>query len=379
MGFAYNETGPTTNGGARSQLPTKGPSLREKISPSSPSQKEMFSFFMQLSSFYMAGFDFPRIFEIMSQQQVHPRLKRAVVEMRSDLIDSAPLSEAFANQSIFPKYCSLVMKAGEESGKLDELLKQLGERMKYDGEVKRSIQSSFKLIMIIACLLAFGAAIIFTQVIPRFKTIYADQGVELPLLTIVVFSVYTFCATYWPILIILLGGAWLWAVNWWGQNRDKADAIKLRLPVYRTLYYDILQYRFASSLATFLTAGTAAADALRYTGDVIDNEVMRVALYEAAEKVVDGLTVSDALLESNKSRTIDSMIINNIIAGQETGHVDDLLMKAANHFHMMIGYSLKDFANELSVAYILPLAALECILLLAIFLPNLYMVLLGTI
>jgi|GEM_PF-5834213 type II secretory pathway component PulF len=335
-----------------------------------PSLKELYSFFMELSAYVNASYPLDKAFDILAEQESNPMLKKSLKEMSLSLQDSNSLSAAFASQKVFPKYCSQVLNAGENSGILNKLLYEIGEHIKLDGDIQNGVKSSLFLPKVVFTMLGIAMVIIFTEVIPKYQEVYQSMNLELPLLTQIVFDIYQFVCHHFVFVVLGLCLLIGYIVRFFKSNPDKIDAIKLTIPLYRNLYKKIIQYRFCKCLALFLSARTSAPDALRYTGEAINNAVAFKILDNAAQLVLDGVPLSDAIKESNRPKIIDNMPINFLITGQETGNVVDILSEGANHYQSLINLEMKDFASRVSTALLIPTAAFELIILLSILLPT---------
>lgn len=372
MGYSYGNEQPIIDKYDPNSNEKDTGSFLDKLLRRKPSLNDLYSFFLHLSAFYDTGYSLPQAFEIMAAQPNNLRLKAALLDMRQSLQNGASLSDAFAaHQDIFPKYCCLVMKAGEQSGILNNLLVEIGVHIKQDGDVSDSIRSGLLLPKIVMCVLVFALFIILTQLIPKYQEVYREIRLELPLITQGIFAIYQFVSNNLIIFFTVAAIAFWSLIRLYRSNPDKVDVLLLRLPVYRDLYYMILQYRFTKSLGLFLKAGTGAADALRYTADVMDNAVARRVLNDAAEKcLIGGYNISDAINESNSRNIINYMPVNFIKNGEETGKVVDLLAKVSNFYENLIAIESKDFPVKISTVILIPTAAFEALILAAILLPS---------
>ena len=216
----------------------------------------------------------------------------------------------------------------------------------------------------------FGiGAIIFlmTFVIPRFATIFADLGQTIPLPTQILLTVSAVFSSYWWVGVLLVLGAVLaWRV-WTGspQGRLQWDQTILGLPMIGPLVMKIETARFARTLGTMLKSGVPVMGALAVVGDTMTNQAIGQAVARLSDGVKRGGTIAAGMQEQ---APFPVLAIHMVRVGEETGRLEDMLLKVAETFETDVGTDLKRVLRLLEPVIIFAMGVLVAFIVVAMML-----------
>ncbi|MCC6201399.1 MAG: type II secretion system F family protein [Gammaproteobacteria bacterium] len=256
--------------------------------------------------------------------------RRALREVTAALIESIEggktLSGAMADfPDIFdPVFVSLI-RAGESSGVLSEVLAKIGENLKWQDEQAAQtrrllIYPAFALVVM---LLVFG--FLMVSVVPQMVSLLAAMGQALPPQTRVLLVVSRFLAAYWPWLLgaslaAVAGGVVAVRTSW--RLRDLADELLLRLPIIGGIARKIMLARFANFFSIMYAAGITVLDCLRAGEDIVGNAVLREAVRDAGRRIRDGGGISASFAQTE---LFPPLVIRMLRVGEQSGALEQAL------------------------------------------------------
>ena len=232
---------------------------------------------------------------------------------------------------VFSTFFVQMVRAGEESGKLDEVFTYLADYLErsYGLLNKARIALIYPAFIMVAFI---GIMIfLFTSIVPKIGAIIEESGQELPFYTKMILGLSTFLVNY-GILIVLLFivfGVLLVRYLRTPEGIQVASRVQLSLPVVGMLYKKMYLARLADNLQTLITGGIPIIRALQITADVVGNDVYRSITLEAVEAVRGGSSIADAF---GKHPEVPMLLTQMIRVGEETGKLDSLL-KAISRFY----------------------------------------------
>lgn len=323
---------------------------------SKPSYREMYTFFRELSAFHESGEGFTSALQKIATHTKNAMLRKAIFDIRTEIEDNGErVSTAFAKSDVWPSFVAETLAAGEDSGKMDDILYEISGHLKQTGAVESRISGAMLTPKIVSFFLACGFVVLASIVVPRFEETYAAQRIPLPWFTQVVFFTVNTIAQFWYIFLALAFGAWRSAVWFWNNNPAIIDRWKLHLPIYKDLYYYLLQYRFVKTMALLFAAGQSMSQCLMYTSRVVDNRVFGSVLSCAADKILtEGTSAAAALEEADTEHLIHYMALAFFISGEGAGKIDQLLLNAADDYEDEIRERVEAFSTKIAVLALLP-------------------------
>ncbi len=310
----------------------QGFSLATLFRSSGVSQKDVAQFTQQLATLVSAGLPLDRSLLVLAELAESPRLKRLVDRVRDEVRGGISLSEALERQhGVFSRLYVNMVRAGELGGTLDHTLTRLSEYLERNQELKSSVVSA--LIYPCILLLLAGGALIFmlVYVIPNFMPLFEQLGGDLPLLTQIVLAMASVLRFgWWAIMLVIVGIV----VFFQRQFADPVsrlvwDTRLLDLRWVGDLLTKIDTARLARTAGTLLKNGVPLLSALSISKNVLGNSALAEQVEIANKEVKTGGGLAHALAASKR---FPRLALQMISVGEETGHLDDMLLRAADTY-----------------------------------------------
>ena len=284
--------------------------------------------------------------------------EEVAIELRQNVTEGKTLSEAMRRHPVIFNEMSINMvRAGEESGALEQVLRRLAKHFERFAEV----QSKFISAMIypaIVCLVGFVIILFFmTYMLPKFSEIFESFNATLPKSTLFLMGVGKLAINpvFWIVLLVVVLAAVVLIVRYKAtpNGRRKIDDMKLRLPVLGKVMRLNLFGQFARTLSTLLTNGVPVLTALRITGDVVPNVIIKDSIVMAREAVTDGKSLAEPLARSG---IFPRLMIDLVRIGEETGDVPGALENLAITYENDLELELRVMTNLIEPAMIIMMA-----------------------
>jgi general secretion pathway protein F len=333
------------------------------------SQRDLLAFTQQLATLFEAGLPLDRALTILEELAPSARVKAIVTDLLVSVRGGASLSEALAKHHPRPftrLYINMI-RAGERGGVLELTLRRLAEFLEARAAFAEAVITA---VAYPAVVFAFGiGAIVFlmTFVIPRFATIFADLGQAIPLPTQILLTVSAGFQSYWWVGVLVILGALLAWRMWTGspQGRAQWDQTVLGLPLVGPLAMKIETARFARTLGTMLKSGVPVMSALAVVGDTITNR----AIGQAVERLADGVKRGGTIAAGMQARApFPTLAIHMVRVGEETGRLEEMLLKVAETFETDVGTDLKRVLRLLEPIIIFAMGVLVAFIVVAMML-----------
>ena len=330
---------------------------------------ELVIFCRQMYSLTRAGIPILRAVSGLAESSNSTRMKVALLDVIAQLERGRSLSSALhLHGDIFNQLFVSIIHVGENTGQLDAAFLQLAEYLEREQETRKQIKAAtrYPLFVIIALVIAFIVLNIF--VIPKFATMFAKFGAELPTMTRVLLSISDFMLHKSYILaaiVAAIGYAIYRYVNT-ETGRYKWDRLKLRLPVVGDIIRRSLLARFSRSFSMMLKSGVPLTNALNLVADAVDNAYVGSKIIEMRQRIEKGENLTRV---SRASGLFTPMIMQMINVGEETGRVDELLAEVAGFYEREVDYDLKSLTAKIEPILIVFVAGMVLVLALGIFSP----------
>lgn len=295
--------------------------------------KDIVIFSRQLSVMASANVPIVQALRILTDQTENIRMKKIVSEIGDEVDGGAKLSQALGRHpKVFSDFFISMVRSGETSGKLDDVLNYLADQQERDYDLQAKIKGA----MIYPAFILFGlVAVGFVMsifVLPKLTDILQQAGTELPLSTKVLVAISNYMQSYWWTVLIALGGflfGFRFLTGSSGPLKSQWDFLKLRLPVFGELFQRIYVVRVTRSLSTLIIGGVPLTTALRITADVVGNKVYEGLLRDTVKEVEDGRSIATLFLESKETPTMVSQMMR---VGEQTGKLDQILDKLTQFY-----------------------------------------------
>jgi type II secretory pathway component PulF len=321
-----------------------------------PKLQDLATFTQQLANLLKSGMPLTVALNSMAHLEskgISPEVSR---QLRQDVMEGKSLSDAMSKQPvIFMDLYVNMVRAGEQSGALVEVLRRLGSHFERFAEVQHKFLSALIYPAVVTCVGISIIVFFMTFMLPRFTSVFRDMNVELPKATRALMAISDFCGGYWwlvPLLAVAFGIVY---------NRYKAtesgqrtiDGLKMRLPVLGRIVKLNMFGQFARTLGTLLQNGVPVLTALKITEQVIPNQVLREAIARTREEVTDGKTIAQPLA---RSKVFPQLMIDLLKIGEETGDVPGALNNVADAYENELTIALRVMTNLIEPAMIIIMA-----------------------
>ncbi|MBI4118788.1 MAG: type II secretion system F family protein [Parcubacteria group bacterium] len=302
-------------------------------------------------------------------EQSPPTLKKIVVEIAGDVDSGTALSQSLEKFSkVFSFFYVSVVRAGEASGRLQEVLNYLADHEERSYDLNKKVKGALTYpIFIISSLVAVGAAMMIF-VVPQLTSVLEESGQELPVLTKLIIALSDFLRGYWWLGILIIIGivvGIMYALKT-PAGRDYWDKIKLKLPIFGNIFKKIYLARFSENLSTLIKGGIPIIQSLTITADVVGNAVYKAIILKAREEVRRGSTINSVFASS---ASVPPMVAQMIMIGEQTGRLDVLLNKVAVFFKKDVDNIMENLTSLIQPVLILILGGAAGVLVAAILLP----------
>jgi type IV pilus assembly protein PilC len=330
---------------------------------------ELILFTKQFKTLIRSGVPMLTILQVLEDQTEHKRLKSILGRIHQDIREGASLYDAFRRHpSVFsPLYCSM-LRAGESSGALPEILDRLVYVIEHEHKVKSDIKSAMTYPIIVISFLTVAFFVLLVGVIPRFVTVFKTAGLTLPLPTRVCIGLYEMLTQYWYVLavVVVIAGIALFLYNRTDRGRLMRDTLLLQLPLAGKLLQKSALSRFASIFSILQASGVDILDAMDILSGTIGNQAIARQLEGIKDRLREGRGISGPL---RQTKYFTPMVVNMVAVGEESGNLDTLLRDVAGHYDTEVEYATKKLADALAPILTISLAVVVGFFALAIFLP----------
>jgi type II secretion system protein F len=332
-------------------------------------RRDLLAITQQLATLLEAGLPLDRALVILEELAPSARVKSLITDLLHTVRGGASLSDALAKHHPRPfsrLYINMV-RAGERGGVLEATLRRLAEFMESRAAFTDAVISALIYPLVIT---AVGtAAIVFLMmfVVPRFATIFADLGQAIPLPTQILLSTSVAVRGFWWVGA-LVGFALVFAWRLWTSTPDGRlawDRQLLRLPLVGRVTTKIETARFARTLGTMLRSGVPVLGALAVVGEIMTNQVVARAIRRLAETVKRGGTIAAAMREH---APFPALAIHMVRVGEETGRLEEMLLKTADTFETDVRTELRRMIGLLEPVIILGMGVVVAFIVVAMLL-----------
>ncbi len=305
--------------------------------------QDLVVFTRQLSTMISAGVPLARSLSALQGDSESPYMREVLGGITKDVESGLTLGDAFAKYpNVFSDVYVNMVRAGEEGGILDDILKRLATQVEQDASIRKKIKSAmmYPMVILTVTIVAFFGIMLF--IVPKLGSILVQLGgphAQLPIYTRVLLNISNFCknATIVPhipnliFIALVLGAAAAYGLKYikTEEGKYKFHALLLRVPIVKVVILKIAIARFSRTFASLMGAGVSVLDALDVTGAALGNKVIEAELKEAAQQVKNGKPLSEPI---SNSKHFPPIVAQMLMVGEETGQIDTVLTKIADFY-----------------------------------------------
>jgi type IV pilus assembly protein PilC len=289
-------------------------------------------FCRQLATLYRSGVNMVESIRILSEQTQSKVFKKILLEVADEMQAGTQLSVATAKYpTVFTTVFVSMIRAGEASGNLDEMLDRLAVFFEKEHYTKEKVKSAMIYPIVMGIITVMVVTLMMTFVIPRFVSNFQAMGIELPLPTRIVIAISEWLQVYWytiplfiltPRLIISTMKKTPKGLYYW-------DFFRLKIPVFGLLAHKQSIARFSRTFSSLYAAAIPMLQAMTIVSNVVGNEVIGRLILESREGLRNGSPIAEPF---KKSWIFPPMVVQMLAIGEKTGSLDSMLEKVADYY-----------------------------------------------
>ena len=325
-------------------------------------------FTRQLQTLLEAGVPLTRALYTLSNQVANRGLGEVLGEV-AQLVDSGmSFSDSLSNHpDVFPSLFVNMVRSGEASGNLDEILKQLAGQMEREKSLRDNIKSAtfYPIVVLVFALIVVLAMLIF--IVPVFLNMF-PPGMALPLPTRIVMGISDSIFNYWYLYIIVTI-AIVYGVRYYLRTPSGSrawDKIRFKLPAFGPLLYRTVMARFTNVMATLLSGGIPALQALETAGPASGSIMVAEAVEKTSEKIQEGKNLADPLGESG---VFPPMVVQMVAVGEESGNLPEMLSRVSGFYDEEVATMSKGLASVIEPLLIIVVGYIVGFMVISMYLP----------
>lgn len=333
------------------------------------SNKDVVILSRQLATLFEAQVSALRVFRLLASESENRVLGSKLTQIADDLQAGTAISASLAKHpKVFSDFYVSMVKAGEESGKLNETFNYLADYLDrtYElvGKAKGAlIYPAFVIMTFITVMI-----LMFTMVIPKISSILVDSGQEIPIYTKIVLGISNFFVDYGFVMlgVVIIGGFFVFRFIRTPTGKEVFDRVKLSIPYISNLFRKLYWSRLADNMNTMLVAGIPMIRALDLTSSVINNTVYHKILADSVEAVKGGKAISEALSGNDE---IPGIMIQMMKVGEESGELGNILKTLAKFYAREVTTAVDALVDLIEPLMIVCLGGGVAVLLASVLIP----------
>ncbi len=323
----------------------------------------------QFATLLVAGLPLVEALGILVEQVEKKPMQSLFADIREQVRGGKALSAALEQHpNDFGQIYTHMVRAGEASGALDQILFRLSEFLEKQLSLKQKVTNAMMYPMIMVLIGTTVLFVLMTFVIPKITAVFVDQKKALPWPTVVLMQISSFLADYWWVLLIGLVAGVLAFLRWVktpaGQLR--AHQLLLTLPMIGDIVRKVAISRLTSTLATMLASGVQLLEALDVSRRVMNNRVLEAAVDEARQNIKEGESIAVPLKRSGQ---FPALVTHMVAVGEKSGEMEEMLRRIAGIYDGEVDRVVARVTALLEPMMIVIMGAVVLFIVTAILLP----------
>lgn len=326
-------------------------------------------FSRQLATMVDAGIPLVSSLDILGEQMENRTFGQIIIQARNDVETGASLSEALAkHKTVFSSLFINMVRAGESSGMLDEILERLAEYLEKTNSLQRKVRSALVYPGIVSSMAVGITLLLLLKVIPIFKTIFEGFGADLPTPTMILITISEFLQKYFLVAVIAIVGMAMLLSRYikTEKGRYRVDSILLKLPIFGILFRKVAISKFTRTLSTLIKSGVPILGALEIVGKTAGNKVVEQAIENVRTNVREGENIAEPLA---KSKIFPPMVTRMVAVGEQAGELEKMLTKIADFYDEQVDAAVSALTSLIEPLIIAFLGLVIGTIVICMFLP----------
>lgn len=296
--------------------------------------EDIVDFTRQLAIMLNAGLTLVDCFSILEKQVTKETMVVVIQNIQKDVLAGSTFSATLQKYpEHFPNLYIALVKSGEASGKLSEILLRLADNLEKQREFQSKIKSALTYPVIVFLGMIGIMFVMITFVIPKLLNLYKDFNIELPFTTQILIVVSSFLSQFWPLVIIAVIAAYKFVERYLKTDAGKLvlDTILLKLPVFGKIVSISSLVDATRTLSILIGSGVSILDTLGIIIETTGNTLYRNAFRNILKSVEKGVSLGNAF---NNENMFPPILVQMITVGEMTGKLDDTMMRISHYFDL---------------------------------------------
>lgn len=335
-----------------------------------PKPDEIAMFTRQMATMAKSGVPLVQSLGMVADGSDKPGMKKLISDIAEDVASGTPFAQSLKK---YPRlfddlYCSLI-EAGEQAGALETLLDRVATYKEKAEKLKQKIKKALTYPIAVFVVAIIVTAILLVKVVPIFAEVFGSFGADLPAFTLWVLGISEFAQKWWLVIlgvVVALSFAHkelkLRSIKYVEFN----DGLALKIPVVGDIVYDGIVARFARTLSTTFAAGVPLVEALDSVSQATGNLIYERGINKIRDDVTSGTPIAAAM---SSSGLFPPLALQMTMIGEESGALDDMLEKVADHYEESVDNLVDQLTALLEPLIMCVLAILVGGLLIAMYMP----------
>lgn len=333
-------------------------------------RKDIALFARELGTLLEAGIPLEKSLANIIEQTENLYLKKALIQIRNDVLQGESLSRAIAKHStVFPEIYSQIIQIGEQTGNYETSLLRLADLEEANLKLRNKVLTAmfYPLVM----LFFLGAILVFllSVVVPQIQEMFIQLNIELPLITRLVIGFSNLFLSYRILFVFLFAGLVIFLFQRWyntQEGRRKVEAFLLGIPLLGGVLRKVLLARFSRNLGVMLESRVPLLTSLQIVAGIVGNSLFREEILSAIEKIKEGYRISEAF---QNSRILTYMVKGMLAAGESSDTLDKMVLKISDILEDEIDATIQRFSTLIEPVMIILTGVFIAIIMSAILLP----------
>lgn len=332
-------------------------------------KKDLAVFCRQFYTMLDAGLNIVNSLDILSTQTENKTLRKAIADVAEDVQKGVTLSEAMRiHEKVFPSILINMVEAGEVSGNLDTILERMAVHFEKENKTENKVRSSmvYPIVLMVVSIAVVIFMLIF--ILPTFVGMFEGSDTPLPLPTRILIGLSDFLKSYWYIFIGIVALLVFGITSFINSENGRRlfDGIKLKLPIIKGTTVKIVTSRFTRTLSTLMSSGIPLLRSMEVVSRVVNNKVVEEKLISGIEDIRRGVPLSRMIRDVE---IFPPMVDSMVKIGEESGALDDILLKTADFYDEEVDVALTKLTSMLEPLMIVFMALIIGFIVIAMYLP----------
>ena len=326
-------------------------------------------FTRQLSTMFSAGLTLEKSIGNLAISETNKKFRRTLEAVNSEIKRGVQLSDAMSHYPYhFDSLYVALVKAGEVSGSLHTVLKDLADYLENVEDTRQKVKGALYYPVIMMVILGLALLILLWKIIPQFSDIYASLGASLPAPTLALVAMSNIVANNFIVVMLstLTVLFFIWVLTLTDRGELIWDQMKLKIPVFGNLIYLNLLNKYAKTLGILFASGVTVTEALKLVKAVMENRIMAGAVEDIQDMLKDGYSLSVAM---TRTGVFPPIMLQLTQTGEESGELDGLLAKASEFYQKQVDSMIERLTSLIEPIIIVAVGLIIGAIVIVIYLP----------